>query len=53
LGLPDIFGKTVFDELLILELVEAHEDSVIAGFRARFEVEDHGFYVRGVVWTQR
>ena len=41
LGLPDVFGKTVFDEFLVLELVEAHEDGEIAGFRARFEVEHH------------
>ena len=41
LGLPDVFGKTVFDEFLVLVLVKAHEDGEIAGFGARFEVEHH------------
>jgi hypothetical protein len=27
---PNVFGEAVFDELLVLELVEAHEDGVIA-----------------------
>ena len=41
LGLPDVFGKTIFDEFLVLVLVEAHEDGVIASFRACLEVEHH------------
>jgi hypothetical protein len=39
--LPDVFDETVFDELLVLELVKTHEDGVIASFRACFEVEHH------------
>lgn len=39
--LPNVFGEAIFDELLVLELVEAHENGEIAHVRSRFEVEHH------------
>ena len=41
LGLPDVFGKIVFDEFLVLVLVKAYEDGEIVRFGARFEVKHH------------
>ena len=38
---PNIFRKSVFDELLVLILVEAHEYGEIPSLRARLEVENH------------
>lgn len=44
-GIPDIFRKAILDELLVLVLVETHEDRVVSGLRTSFEVENHGrFY---------
>lgn len=39
--LPNIFDETIFNELLILVLVEAHKNGVIPSLRPRFEVERH------------
>ena len=39
--LPDVLGEAVFDEVLVLVLVKAHEDGVIAGLGPHLEVEHH------------
>jgi hypothetical protein len=39
--LPDVLGEPVLDEVLVLMLVEPHEDGVVAGVGPRFEVENH------------
>ena len=41
LGLPNVFGKIVFDEFIVVVLVKAPKDSEIADFKAHFEVEHH------------
>lgn len=38
---PNIFRKSVFDELLVLILVEAHEYGEVPRLRSRLEVENH------------
>jgi hypothetical protein len=38
---PDVLGEPVLDEVLVLMLVEPHEDGVVAGVGPRFEVENH------------
>lgn len=43
--IPDIFRESVFDELFVLELVQTHENVVIACFWASFEVENHRFFL--------
>lgn len=41
-GLPNVLGEAVFDKLLVLVLVEAHEYAVISSLWTGFEVEHHG-----------
>lgn len=38
---PDVLREAIFDKLLVLVLVETHEDGVIAGLWSSFEVENH------------
>jgi hypothetical protein len=38
---PDVLGEAVLDELLVLVLVGAHVDGVVAGVRPRLVVEHH------------
>jgi hypothetical protein len=38
---PDVLGQAVLDELLVLVLVGAHVDGVVAGVRPRLVVEHH------------
>jgi len=38
---PDVLGEAVLDELLVLVLVGAHVDGVVAGGRTRLEVDHH------------
>ena len=40
-ALPDVLGEAVLDEVLVLMLVEPHEDGVVAGVRPRLVVEHH------------
>ena len=40
-ALPDVLGEAALDEVLVLMLVEPHEDGVVAGVGPRFEVEHH------------
>ena len=40
--LPNVFGETVLDKLLVLVLVETHENCVVADLGSGFEVEHHG-----------
>ena len=44
--LPDVLGEAVLDEVLVLVLVEAHEDGVVAGLGPRLEVEHHPGHTR-------
>lgn len=39
--LPDVLGEAVLDEVLVLMLVEPHEDGVVTGVGPRLEVEHH------------
>lgn len=38
---PNVFGEAVFDQFLVLVLVETHENCVIAGLWSGFEVKHH------------
>lgn len=38
---PDVLGEAVLDEVLVLMLVEPHEDGVVTGVGPRLEVEHH------------
>lgn len=42
--LPDVLRESVLDKVLVLVLVEAHEDGVVAGLGPRLEVEHHPDY---------
>lgn len=39
--LPNVLWEPIFDELLVLELVEPHENCVVAGLGPRLEVKYH------------
>lgn len=39
--LPNVFGKTILDELLVLALVQPHEDGVVPNIGTGLEVENH------------
>uniref|UniRef100_A0A2P2KXU3 Coiled-coil domain-containing protein 25 n=1 Tax=Rhizophora mucronata TaxID=61149 RepID=A0A2P2KXU3_RHIMU len=42
---PDVFGEAVFDELLILVLVDTHENCVIPSLWSGLKVEHHLFFL--------